>query len=353
MTKVQLIGKQIWLVMVLILAACAPSAAQPDEQSDAGETITIWVGAETADCVGVAPQTCLLVKFEEDADWQFFYDNIVGFEHVPGFEYELLVMKHEVVNPPADASSLRYELVEVVSETAVSSQPDTSLLNQLVGTDWNLVTWEGMTILPNAIPTIAFDENRLHGTTGCNSYGGRFTLDGTTLTIGEMEMTEMWCEGVMDQEQAFVQVLMTAVSLTLNDDSLILHTPEGDLTFQPPQEATLTDTIWVLGGIAQGDAITNTWIDSEITAEFKDGQLSGSGGCNTYSTSYETEGTSLTLGMAVSTMMACDEEHNQREMEFFTALANVAQYEIRRNGLFLQDEAGNLLMTWQMQTGNQ
>ncbi|MCB8942712.1 MAG: META domain-containing protein [Ardenticatenaceae bacterium] len=367
MTKVQMMGKQIWLIMLLLLAvACAPGAGQstvsdgstpgtePPAEEQTPETVTMWVAAETADCVGVAPQTCLQVKFAEDGEWQFFYDSIVGFDYVPGFEYELLVNKREVEDAPADASTLRYELVAVVSETAVDGQTDISLLEQLMGTDWNLIEWEGMTILPNAIPTIAFDENGLRGTTGCNSYFGSFALEGTAVTIGEVGMTEMWCEGVMDQEQAFLAALQTAESLTLEGDTLTLHTAEGALTFQPPTEATLTDTQWVLGGIADGDAVVNTWIDSDITAEFKDGTMGGSSGCNSYSVSYETDGSTLTLGQAVGTLMACaEEERSQRETEFLTALANIAQYEIQRNTLTLMDADGNLVMTFQVQDQTQ
>jgi len=269
MTKVRMISKGIWLmVLLLLVVACTPGAAQPNEPEE--------------------------------------------------------------------------------TETAVPNQSETSLLDQLIGTDWNLVEWEGMTILPDAVPTLAIDESGLRGTTGCNSYFGSFVLDGTAVAISEVGMTEMWCEGVMEQEQAFLQVLQTAESLTLNENRLTLHTAEGDLIFEPPTEATLTGTLWVLGGIAQGDAVVNTWIDNDITAEFKEGHMAGSAGCNSYSAPYEVEGMNLTLGQAVSTLMACeDEERNQRESEFLTALATVAQYEIQRNTLTLSDAEGQLLMTFQ------
>jgi heat shock protein HslJ len=237
-----------------------------------------------------------------------------------------------------------------VEETAVPAQPDITLLEQLIGTDWDLVSWEGMTILPNATPTIGFGENGLYGTTGCNGYFGSLTLDGTAVTIGEVGSTQMWCEGVMEQEQAFLQALQSAQSLTVDGETLILQTADAALTFQPPAQATLTGSQWVLGGIAQGDAVVNIWIDSDITAEFKDGNMGGSSGCNSYSASYETDGATLTLGPVISTLMACaEEERNQRESEFQTALANVAQYEIRRNTLTLMDADGNLVMTFQTQ----
>jgi heat shock protein HslJ len=169
------------------------------------------------------------------------------------------------------------------------------------------------------------------------------------MTVGEVGMTEMFCEGIMEQEQAFVNALQTAESITLADDILTIHTANGDMTFQHPTQASLTDTVWVLTGIAQGDAVVNTAIDSEITAEFINGDVGGSAGCNRYGTSYETEGSALTLGVVTSTEMACDDAHNQRDREFFMALDSVAQYEILRDTLTLKDAEGNLVMTFQAQ----
>lgn len=88
------------------------SNAQPVEK-------TLFVGAEQVDCMGVAPQTCLLVKDVDSAEWEYFYDAITGFEWEAGYEYELRVRIIPVENPPADASSVVYELIELVSKTAI------------------------------------------------------------------------------------------------------------------------------------------------------------------------------------------------------------------------------------------
>ena len=93
---------------------------EPMEQA-ASEEKTLFVGAEQVDCTGVGPQKCLLVKESADAEYTFFYDSIDGFEWEAGYEYELIVRVSEVENPPADASSLSYELVELVSKMAVES----------------------------------------------------------------------------------------------------------------------------------------------------------------------------------------------------------------------------------------
>lgn len=56
------------------------------------------------------------VRRGRDGPWELFYDQIQGFEFEPGFTYELRVRVSNVDHPPADASSLRYELVEVVDK---------------------------------------------------------------------------------------------------------------------------------------------------------------------------------------------------------------------------------------------
>ena len=78
--------------------------------------ITLYVGPELVDCVGVGPQKCMLVKTEPDGEYQYFYDQIKGFEFEEGYQYELLVQVDQVKNPPADASSLTYTLIEVVDK---------------------------------------------------------------------------------------------------------------------------------------------------------------------------------------------------------------------------------------------
>ncbi len=84
-------------------------------------SINMTVNSYTVGCVGEMEGTCLLVQ-EGDMigteNWEnfYFYDSIEGFTYEPGFVYGLIVKKTEVQNPPADGSSIRYELVKIVSK---------------------------------------------------------------------------------------------------------------------------------------------------------------------------------------------------------------------------------------------
>ncbi len=82
---------------------------------------TLYVDSELVDCVGVGIQQCMLVRENPDSDWKIFYDQINGFEFQKGNEYKLKVAIHEIGNPPADASSLKYSLVEILEKNIVDN----------------------------------------------------------------------------------------------------------------------------------------------------------------------------------------------------------------------------------------
>ena len=86
------------------IAACTAPEESADTTPDV-EIVTLYVGPEKVDCVGVAPQQCLQVRYSPDD------------------EYELLVEKTPVENPPADASSIEWTLVDVVSQNLAEPNP--------------------------------------------------------------------------------------------------------------------------------------------------------------------------------------------------------------------------------------
>ena len=86
------------------------------------ETVRYTIASRTADCTGVAPQQCLLVKKGDMTDWEYFYSTIEGFNFEEGYEYVLDVKEEKLENVPADASSIKYVLVNEVSKTAKTSE---------------------------------------------------------------------------------------------------------------------------------------------------------------------------------------------------------------------------------------
>lgn len=81
------------------------------------EKRTLWIAPTTQKCVGEIEKQCMQVKRSKNQkDWELFYDNIEGFTYKKGFEYQVVVLETKVNNPPADASSIKYKLIKVISK---------------------------------------------------------------------------------------------------------------------------------------------------------------------------------------------------------------------------------------------
>lgn len=96
-----------FLLSMVLLVAC---------KKETFETKTWIVADHKVDCVGSAPQQCLLVKEAEGDNWQFLYNGIEGFDYEAGFEYRIEVKVYKVKNPPADGSSKRYVLKQIINK---------------------------------------------------------------------------------------------------------------------------------------------------------------------------------------------------------------------------------------------
>ncbi len=96
-------------------------------------------------------------------------------------------------------------------------------------------------------------------------------------------------------------------------------------------ESMLDDTKWFLGSYGEQNSLEAIIPDTEITATFDSGedQVSGSGGCNTYSARYELEGGKLSISEMTSTEIGCvsPEGVMEQEQEFLSLLANAQSFQ--------------------------
>ena len=90
------------------------STAEPTVYST-GEIMEITVGPDLVDCVGVAPQKCLVVN------GSLFYDSIDSFSYSEGYTWRLKVERYDawpdLDEPPQDAGRYGYRIIDVVSKT--------------------------------------------------------------------------------------------------------------------------------------------------------------------------------------------------------------------------------------------
>lgn len=73
---------------------------------------------------------------------------------------------------------------------------------------------------------------RVTGDTGCNSFGGSWSITGDTLRLGEVAMTLRGCVGddVIAQEEAISRALSSTKTATVDGDRLTIRATDGSAT---------------------------------------------------------------------------------------------------------------------------
>ena len=110
MTRARLI-RLAYIAALPVLAACS------DISGPADRAVVMDIAPQRVACVGLVPMECLRVREHPDTAWTLFYDSIEGFTFEPGFQYTVRVRIRHIDNPPADANSLSYKLLAVLSKT--------------------------------------------------------------------------------------------------------------------------------------------------------------------------------------------------------------------------------------------
>lgn len=358
MKRTQLMRSLLLLALIAVLAAgCAATATPTSEPAPdgegtppaAGEIMTLYVGPELADCVGVAPQQCLQVKISPNDEYQLFYDTIQGFDYEEGFDYEIVVSRTEVENPPADASKYQYNLVEVVSKTAPVATQTSQL--PLEGTLWKLEAIAGAAVVPDSLATALFADGQVSGNASCNNFFGAYQLDGNNLTITTGGSTMMACQpDLMDQEAAYLAALGQTASYEISGAALTLKDANGAaiLSFTAFISPPLVGTNWNVLSYNNGKGgLTSPLAGTEITLLFAgDGTVSGAAGCNNYTGSYTVDGSAISISPLAMTRMMCAEPEGVMDQEFaFTnALQQAATFAIAGSDLTLIDASGTNLV---------
>jgi heat shock protein HslJ len=88
-------------------------------------------------------------------------------------------------------------------------------------------------------------------------------------------------------------------------------------------------------------------VDTEVTINFQDGQISGFGGCNTYKSSFNLGDDNpfvMTTTPTIATRQACPDPILKQETAYLTALDKVSQwgYEFGQLALYYADDQGGL-----------
>lgn len=236
------------------------------------------------------------------------------------------------------------------SPTEAPAAPAQTAAQALEGQNWRLTAYRdaaGAQATPpaDAEATLELNGGQLSGRSGCNQFGGSYTLDGGVLAIQPGPATLMACpEPLMALERDYFAALGNVAGYSLSGAMLELKNAAGEtlLSFAPVEPAALTGTTWLLTAYSEGAGLVAASSNAEVTAVFgEDGQLAGSASCNNYTTSYQLDGESITLGAVATTRRACaDPTLAQQELAYLDALQRSTGYEISGDQLTLLDAEG-------------
>lgn len=163
----------------------------------------IYVAPNTELCEGEAEQICLLVRESLADEWELFYDTIEGFQYIAGFNYKLLVLEEELIDPPADGSSVRYTLKEVLSqEGSFEPQPEEADEPQIAMQIWHL---DFLITNSDALQkdiTLQFGDEQVTGSGGCNDYVAGFVTEGEEqLRVESIGASRKLCDETISQQE--------------------------------------------------------------------------------------------------------------------------------------------------------
>lgn len=111
--------------------------------------------------------------------------------------------------------------------------------------------------------------------------------------------------------------------------------PQRTPASPPASGESLAGTHWMLVSFGKPGEETPVREGSNVTVEFQeDGQVGGSGGCNSYSGQYQVEGDSIAFHEIASTLMACaDQTVTGQEAQYLQALDTASQFTLADNRL--------------------
>ena len=101
----------------------------------------------------------------------------------------------------------------------------------LSGSRWAFTAIDGARPV-SAKARLSFEADRLGANVGCNGMGGEWKLAGDKLIAGPIISTQMYCDGLMEQESAVAALLGGKPGVAMTDDRLALRSAKHSAELQ-------------------------------------------------------------------------------------------------------------------------
>ena len=308
-------------IVTLITLLTLGLTAMAQNESESTETI-MHIAPYQQDCTGIGLQDCLIVRYEGEEDLSFFFDSIAGFEFEEGFEYSLLVNITERENVPADASSLQYDLVEVLQQYP-------AILDNKV---WELQSLNGMDIEDPSQYTLLFTDDSVSIKADCNMVGADLTVN--PFNIETTFTTLVLCaEGSLESD--FLVALNAVTMMTVENGELILQSTDGQLRFVPP---VIDDIEWTVTQVTYDDMMIDLDGSELYTLQINGDRVQMTLACNNGMGNVTLQGAVLEFTEIASTRAFCQDN----PLDGIYPPESVI-YSVNGDGnLILEDSMGNI-----------
>ena len=222
--------------------------------------------------------------------------------------------------------------------SAPDSSPDTtppaSSGAPVTGVGLEGVTWDvdsaslDVSAAGDVVPTLHLEDGTVTGFSGCNTFHGTYTTDGTSLTFAMLATTMMACEAPASTvESELLHRLEETTSFTIGVSGLELLDASGKTVVHANVSNSSLVGDWAITGYLNAEANGFMSVlegDAAPTASFaEDGTVSGNAGCNTYNGPWtqSDDRTDISVGPLATTRMACaDQDANDQETSLLQAL---------------------------------
>jgi len=236
--------------------------------------------------------------------------------------------------------------------TAIAACTAGTTGGSLQDTDWVLRSYDDagtLAIVPDGqFADASFATSRVRGFSGCNDFDAYFRATGPGLAIGGVSSsTALTCSA--DQttfEERFKALLDSSRFYDIRRDTLTVY--DGSrrtvLVFDAAPRNPVRGRWQVESFQSVGGTVAGVLPGTQIDVVFGLTNLSGNSGCNTFSGTYELNGTVLRVSRLATTQKACPQQVMDQETAFLKALQGAAVVEMRADRIVLTAIDGSVLV---------
>jgi heat shock protein HslJ len=182
-------------------------------------------------------------------------------------------------------------------------------------------------LVPGTRIRVSFSEDgRIGVNAGCNTMGGAYRLEGSTLVVGAAAVTEMGCDPARHAQDDWAFGLITSgPMLTLAGTELLLVAGTDRLTLLDREVADpdrpLVGPTWTVDSIISGEAVSSLPVGVVASIIFTAaGRVQVATGCNDGGGTYVADPTTIAFGDLVLTDRACLDAAGQVESAVLAVL---------------------------------